>query len=94
MAPVGNENFAVADSGAPSSRCQSSDIMNGTFSKKPHFVLRTPVTMPPTPAGTKTAAKIAPVATTLHLTHEDRARPRIDRSEIQMSDPAKRPLAI
>jgi hypothetical protein len=36
--------------------------------------------MAPTPAGTKTAAKMTPVATTLHLTQEDK-REAEDRKE-------------
>ena len=36
--------------------------MNGRLSRKPHFVRSTAVTIPPTPAGTNAAAKMAPVA--------------------------------
>ena len=68
--------------------------MYGILSRKPQCVRSTPVTMPPTPAGTKTAAKMTPVATTRHLTQEERARPRMERNAIQINAPAKSPPAM
>jgi hypothetical protein len=94
IAPVGKVCSIGKRSGAPSSLCQSNDIIIGRLSNDPHLVRRMALTIPPTPAGTKTAAKIMPVATTLHLTHEERASPRIDRNAIQITDPARRPPAM
>jgi hypothetical protein len=91
---VGRDASELAKPGTPSNRCQRTDIMNGTFSSKPHFVRNTAPITPPTPAGTRIAAKMTPVATTLHFTHEDKARPSRERNAIQINAPAIRPTAM
>jgi hypothetical protein len=94
MAAVGKYAFERNGSGTPSNRCQRTDIMNGKLSSKPHLVRKTALSMPPTPAGTRMDAKIAPVATTLHFTQEERARPRRERKAIQIIAPATTPPAM
>src|ERR1700761_3074655 len=94
MAAVGKYAFAWNGSGTPSNRCQRTEIMNGKLSSNPHLVRKTALTMPPTPAGTRMAAKITPVATTLHFTQEERARPSRERKAIQMTAPATMPPAM
>ena len=79
--------------GAPSIRCHSSDITTGKFNSSPHLVRRIALAIPPTPAGTNTTAKIAPVAITRHFTHADTASPTIESSTIQIAAPTKMPSA-
>src|ERR1019366_6988486 len=74
MAALGMYCSCHLNSGAPSKRCHNTDMMTGRLSRDPHLVRKIALTMPPTPAGTNIAAKMSPVATTLHLTHEESAR--------------------
>jgi hypothetical protein len=51
----------------PSRRSHNKDIITGTLSRKPHLLWSTPVTIAPTPAGTRMMAKMMPVATARSL---------------------------
>jgi hypothetical protein len=94
IAVVGRDAPKRPKSGAPRSLRQRTDIMYGMLSRKPHRVRRIALITPPTPAGTKIAAKMTPVATMRHLTQEERARPRMERNVIQIIAPLRRPTAM